>query len=125
VTERETAMTSEPTLPPPVPPPTPQVQPAVTSQPTSSLAVISLVAGIVSWLLLPFVAGLAAIICGHMARGEIRRSNGTLEGDGLALAGLVLGWINVVLCVLTVAAIVLFFGGLAVLLGVLGMSGHL
>ena len=119
-------MTSEPTIPPPVPPPAPPMPPAAAaSRPTSSLAVISLVAGIVSWLLLPFVAGLAAIICGHMARGEIRRSNGTMEGDGLAIAGLVLGWINVVLCVLTVAAVVLFFGGLAVLLGVLGMSGQL
>jgi Domain of unknown function (DUF4190) len=124
VTEREATMTSEPTMPPPLPPPAPPVSPA-TSRPTSSLAVISLVAGIVSWLLLPFVAGLAAIICGHMARSEIRSSNGTLEGDGLAIAGLVLGWINVVLCVLTVAAIVLFFGGLAVLLGVLGVSGQL
>ena len=119
-------MTSEPTIPPPVPPPAPPMPPAAAaSRPTSSLAVISLVAGIVSWLLLPFVAGLAAIICGHMARGEIRRSNGTMEGDGLAIAGLVLGWINVVLCVLTVAAVVLFFGGLAVLLGVLGVSGQL
>ena len=118
-------MTSEPTIPPPVPPPAPPVSPAASSRPTSSLAVISLVAGIVSWLLLPFVAGLAAIICGHMARSEIRRSNGAMEGDGLAIAGLVLGWVNVVLCVLTVAAVVLFFGGLAVLLGVLGMSGQL
>jgi hypothetical protein len=99
--------------------------PAATSRPTSTLAVISLVAGIASWLLLPFVAGLAAVICGHMARAEIRRSNGALEGDGLAIAGLVLGWVNVVLCVLTVAAVVLFFGGLAVLLGVLGVSGQL
>ena len=47
-----------------------------------------------------------------------------LEGDGLAIAGLVLGWINVVLCVLAVAAVVLFFGGLAGLLGWLGMSGQ-
>ena len=116
-------MTSEP-LPPPVPsaPPPEQAAPAPA---TSTLAVVSLIAGIVSWILMPFLAGLVAIACGHMARGEIRRGNGTLEGDGLAVAGLVLGWINVVLCVLTVAAIVLFFGGLAVLLGVLGMSGQL
>jgi hypothetical protein len=109
-------MTNDPTLPPPSPAPSPA---------TSTLAVVSLVAGIVSWLLMPFVAGLAAIVCGHMARGEIKRSNGALEGDGLAIAGLVLGWINVVLCVLAVVAVIVFFGGLAVLLGVLGMSGHL
>ena len=92
---------------------------------TSSLAVVSLVFGILGWTLLPFLGSLVAVVCGHMARGEIKRSNGTLEGDGLAIAGLVLGWINVVLCVLAVAAVVLFFGGLAVLLGWLGMSGQL
>ena len=116
-------MTSE-SLPPPVPSALPPVQ-AAPSPTTSTLAVVSLVAGIVSWILMPFVAGVIAIICGHMARGDVKRSNGALEGDGLAVAGLVLGWINVILCVLTVAAIVLFFGGLAVLLGVLGVSGQL
>ena len=115
-------MTSEPS-PPPVASTPPPVQAA--SPTTSTLAVVSLAAGIVSWILMPFVAGVIAIICGHMARGDIKRSNGALEGDGLAVAGLVLGWINVILCVLTVAAIVLFFGGLAVLLGVLGVSGQL
>jgi hypothetical protein len=115
-------MTSEPIATPPPPPP---AIPSATTRPTSTLAVISLVAGITSWLLLPFVAGLAAVTCGHMARAEIRRSNGALDGDGLAITGLVLGWINVVLCVLAVAAVVLFFGGLAVLLGVLGVSGQL
>ena len=114
-------MTSESATPPPVP----AVAPAAPATTTSTLAVVSLIAGIVSWILMPFIAGVVAVICGHMARGEIKRGNGTLEGDGMAIAGLVLGWINVVLCVLTVAAIVLFFGGLAVLLGWLGMSGQL
>jgi hypothetical protein len=35
-----------------------------------------------------------------MARNEIRESNGTLGGEGLATAGLVLGWIGVGLTVL-------------------------
>jgi len=117
-------MSSEPTFEPAAPPPLPS--PSMTaSAGTSTLAVVSLVAGITSWLLLPFVAGLVAIVCGHMARGEIARSGGRLEGDGLAVAGLVLGWINVVMSVLTVATIVLFFGGLAFVLGVLGVSGYL
>ena len=114
-------MTSESATPPPVR----ASAPAAPASSTSALAVASLIAGIFSWILMPFIAGVVAVICGHMARGEIKRSNGTLEGDGLAIAGLVLGWINVVLCVLAVAAVVLFFGGLAVLLGWLGMSGQL
>ena len=97
----------------------------VPAKPTSTTAIVSLVSGILGWTFVPVLGSVLAIICGHMARGEIKRSNGTLEGDGLAIAGLVLGWINVVLCVLAVAAVVLFFGGLAVLLGWLGMSGQL
>ena len=80
---------------------------------TSNYAVIALVAGILGWTLLPFLGSLGGIIFGHMARGEIRRSNGQLDGDGLAVTGLVLGWINVMLAVLLVLVIFMFFGGLA------------
>lgn len=51
-----------------------------------------------------------------MARGEIRRSNGQLEGDGLAVAGLVLGWLATALWLIGIIcfiAILVFFGGLA------------
>ena len=80
---------------------------------TSTLAILALVAGILGWTLLPFLGSLGGIIFGHMARGEIRRSNGQLDGDGLAVTGLVLGWINVLLAVLLVLVIFMFFGGLA------------
>ena len=60
---------------------------------TSSLAIASLVSGILGWTLLPFLGALVAIITGHMARREIRAANGQLDGDGLAVAGLVLGWV--------------------------------
>ena len=80
---------------------------------TSTLAIISLVAGILGWTLLPFLGSIGAIITGHMARGEIRRSNGALEGDGLALIGLVLGWLSVVISILGILFIFLFLGGLA------------
>ncbi len=80
---------------------------------TSTLAIIALVAGILGWTLLPFLGSLGGIVFGHMARSEIRRSNGQLDGDGLAVTGLVLGWINVLLAVLLVLVIFMFFGGLA------------
>ena len=92
------------------------------ARPTSTTAIISLVSGILGWTLLPFLGSIVAIICGHMARAEIRRSNGTIDGDGLAVGGLVLGWLSVALGVLSVLAIVLFFGGFAVLLAMLGAS---
>lgn len=80
---------------------------------TSSLAVVSLVAGLLGWTLAPWLGSLIAIITGHMARSEIRREPHAVEGDGLAIAGLVLGWSMVLVSLLTLLAIVLFFGGLA------------
>jgi hypothetical protein len=82
---------------------------------TSSLAVVSLVAGLLGWTLAPWLGSIIAIITGHMARAEIRRDPAGLEGDGLAIAGLVLGWAMVLLSLFTVLAVVLFFGGLAAL----------
>ncbi len=80
---------------------------------TSSLAIVSLVAGLLGWTLAPWLGSIIAIITGHMARAEIRRDPSSVEGDGLAIAGLVLGWAMILLSVFTVLAIVLFFGGLA------------
>jgi hypothetical protein len=92
---------------------------------TSTLAVISLVAGILGWTLLPFLGSLGAIITGHMARSEIRRSAGTIDGNGLAIAGLVLGWGSVVVTAIGILLAVMFFGGIAALLAWLGLSGQL
>lgn len=80
---------------------------------TSTLAIVSLVAGLLGWTMLPMVGCIAAIITGHMARAEIRREPERLEGDGLAIAGLILGWLGIALSVLVVVAIFMFFGGLA------------
>lgn len=80
---------------------------------TSALAAVSLIMGIVGWTVLPFLGSLVAIVTGHMARAEIRRQPQALEGDGLALAGLILGWVAVIGAILVVVGFVLFFGGLA------------
>jgi hypothetical protein len=81
---------------------------------TSSLAVVSLVFGILAWCVLPFVGAIVAIICGHLARSEIRRSppDARIEGDGMAVAGLVLGYVQLLLCVLAVFVLIaaLIFG---------------
>lgn len=85
------------------------------ARPTSSLAVVSLVFGILGWTVLPAVGAVVAVITGHMARAEIRRSAGQLEGDGMAVAGLVLGWLMIGLAIAAVLAFILFFGGIAAL----------
>ncbi|MFB6989733.1 DUF1707 and DUF4190 domain-containing protein [Streptomyces sp. NPDC056178] len=50
------------------------------------------------------VTGVPAVVLGHMARKEIRR--GDEQGDGLAVAGLVLGWVSIVGWVLLLAGFV-------------------
>ena len=80
---------------------------------TSSLAVASLVSGILGWTLLPFIGTIVAIITGHLARKEIRLSQGRLQGDGLAIAGLVLGWVSVALLVAGLFVVFAFLGGIA------------
>jgi len=74
---------------------------------TSTLAIISLIAGIVSFILLPFLGGIAAIITGGLAKKEIREGAGRFTGEGMATAGQVLGWINVVLIVIPLCIIVI------------------
>ncbi len=83
---------------------------------TSTLAVVSLVSGILGWILLPWIGSLVAIVTGHLARGEIRRAPGALDGDGMAVAGLVLGYAMFALTLLGLVLLLLFFGGLATLM---------
>jgi Domain of unknown function (DUF4190)/Domain of unknown function (DUF1707) len=72
--------------------------------PTNGLAVGSMVCGIAEM----FTFGLAAIpavILGHIARGQIRETG--QRGDGMAVAGLVLGYLGIgvwLLIILVIAA---------------------
>ena len=71
----------------PIPPPP---APYMGEPETNGKALASMVTGIFGLLLFPI--GIAAIVLGHMSRSEIRKSNGRLKGDGLATAGLVMGY---------------------------------
>ncbi len=65
--------------------------PAAGKASTNSLAVASLLLGILS-LFPPF--GILAAVFGHVARSQIRKSAGRQKGAGLALAGLILGYLG-------------------------------
>ena len=86
---------------------------------TSTLAIISLVAGIAGLFPLPVLGSIVAIVTGHLARGEIRREP-DMEGDGMAVAGLVLGYGSLLLALSAVAMLLLFFGGMLWLSNVAG-----
>jgi len=66
---------------------------------TSALAIWSLVLGILGLMLslvcLAFFLAIPAVICGHKALSRIKRSAGALGGHGLAVAGLVTGYIGI------------------------------
>ena len=81
------------------PPPHP---PAPQTSKNSGLAIWSLVLGILSLTLCSLFAGIPAVICGHMASGRIKRSGGLLAGRGLALAGLITGYVSIGLGLLLV-----------------------
>jgi hypothetical protein len=72
----------------------------------STMALVSLIAGIASWVIFPFIGAVVAVITGHMAKKEIRESAGRLTGDGLATVGLVLGYAQLALVVCGICAFV-------------------
>lgn len=86
--------------PPPGPPgygaPQPQPQYGYSAAPKSNgLAIASLVCGLAG-ILTCGVASLAAIPLGFVAISQINKSNGTQTGKGLAIGGIVTGFIVVI-----------------------------
>ncbi len=81
--------------------------PPTYSPPSSSMAVVSLVAGILGLSLFPFIGSIVAVITGNMAKNEIRDSRGALGGEGLAKAGVILGWIGIILGVLGICGVII------------------
>jgi uncharacterized Zn finger protein (UPF0148 family) len=105
-----------PAAPAPPSPPAPARSAAPAAVQTSGMAIASLVMGIVGWTVLPLLGSILAIVFGYAARNEIRRRPGELSGDGLAMTGLVLGWLMVGISVLALCLGALglcFFFGLA------------
>ena len=60
--------------------------------PTSGVAVASLICGIAEFFTLG-IAAVPAVILGHVARANIKRTGE--RGDGMAIAGLVLGYLGI------------------------------
>jgi hypothetical protein len=82
-----------PPPPPAPPPPVPYAYPPAQALPTTNgLAVASLIAGFF-WL--GWLGSFLAVVFGHIAVGQINRSGGREQGSGLAIAGLVLGYLGI------------------------------
>ena len=81
---------------------------------TSTTAIVSLVFGIVCWIAIPLIGAIVAIVCGHAARTEIQRAPpGSIDGDGMAVAGLILGYLHLAVIAMFILLVFTFLGGLA------------
>lgn len=87
-----------------------------TTSKTSGLAIASLVCGCIALplfclhaLILPLALG--AIVCGHMALGKIKGSNGTIGGRGMAIGGLATGYIALLSALVMLTFVILVATG--------------
>lgn len=74
---------------------------------TAPIAIWSLVLSVLGIIPLGLLASIPAVICGHLALPRIRKSAGALGGHGLAVAGLVIGYIGLALQLLVLPALLL------------------
>lgn len=82
-----------------------------TATETNIWAVLSLISGVLAWLGVFGLGGIAAVITGHIAKDQIRRSNGQMSGDGIATAGLILGYLNIALAIVALCLVLLVIAG--------------
>lgn len=72
----------------------------------NTLAIVALVSAIASLTLAPFIGSIVAVITGHMSLSQIKFSGE--GGRGMALAGVIIGWIGVAGLLIGIIALVLF-----------------
>ena len=82
------------------PPPYPYPYPYPPARSTNGMAIASMVLGIV-WVY--WIGSILALIFGYLALSEIRKSK--QAGEGMAIAGIVLGWIGVGILVIVLLSI--------------------
>lgn len=89
--------------------------------PSSTLAVVSLVSGILGFTFIPVAGGIVALITGYMARNETRSIPPKASGDSMATAGIILGWVQIGLFIVGICCFAAFmlFG-----LGWIGISNQ-
>src|SRR6266516_5985257 len=85
------------------PPSPPAPQPVPRTAPT---AIWSLVLAILSFACGWLLTAIPAVICGHVALSKIRKSGGALRGKRIATAGLILGYLALVLGVMGITLLV-------------------
>jgi len=75
--------------------------------PTSGLAITSMICGIMGFVTCIIFLGIPAVICGHMALKQISESELPRGGRGMAISGLIMGYIQVISMLVMVVAIII------------------
>jgi hypothetical protein len=93
------------------------------AQQTHTLAIVSLIFGILGLVgMCPTIGSIVAVVTGGMAQREIQADPARYTGDGLAKAGLILGWIGIALSVLAICAVIAYFLFIAAIIGAGGFE---
>lgn len=89
--------------------------------PTNGLAIASLVLSLLGLVgVLPFLGTILGLIFGYSARNQIAQSQGTQGGEGLAKAGIIIGWVTLGIWALVICSAIIF--GVAVPGGLAGCA---
>ena len=100
----------------------PNLPPAINPDilPSSTLAIVSLVSAILGFTFAPILGTVVALITGYMARNETRSIPPRASGDGLATAGIIMGWVQVALLVIGICCTIAYF---VFIVGIFAASG--
>ncbi|RDV36599.1 DUF4190 domain-containing protein [Bradymonadaceae bacterium TMQ3] len=85
----------------------------------SQMAWAALFCGVGAWTLLPALAAIAAVICGHIERKKILQGEAPSAGLTVATVGMILGYIQLGLVALGIFALIAFFGLMALGIAIL------
>ena len=89
---------------------------------TNGLAIVSLVCAIAGIF---FITSVVAIVLGFAARSQIRKSGGQQKGDGLAIAGIVIGFVWLAFYVLIFIIGALSNNSTSSVISLAGTIGHI
>lgn len=72
-------------------------------------ALVSMICGAVSIVSFQSILAILAIVFGFIGLNEVKKSQGTVEGRGFAIAGIVTGFISIGLTIIVIALYILYF----------------
>jgi hypothetical protein len=83
-----------------------------TAQRTSGYAIAALVLGIAGFFVFPLIPSILAVVFGTKAKDEIR-ANPAVGGEGIATAGVILGWVGIAITAVGLVVVLLLVLALA------------